>query len=557
MSSFHEREHERRGRVPSSPRIEDARQPAFINRIREALQPSESIYHQEGLQLINTRLWLQDIFGDQDPNDPNRKTIADVPKEVWEKLYRQSDYIWFMGVYTPSAHSQQHCAQYSHEYRYAIPTLRAEEVQASPFAVPDYSPNPLIARDWEEWDLVRDELHRNGKKVILDFVPNHTAVDHHWVTEHPEYYVQAPEWRYRESPGLYVPVEGEDGVVRYLAHGKDPHFPEWADTLQLNYARPDLQREMKTVLKNLARHADGVRCDMAMLVNPDTFQRTWGYLLSAEERAFLHQHPFWEEAIPELKQDARERGQEFSFIAEAYWDKEYLGQQFDYIYAKDFYDHLQAIVNGQASPLRADGGNNLRDHIRHMMMAYESWGRHYKDVLFTENHDERRAIEIFGVGPSKAAAVLAGLIPNSLFLLNQGQARGNRIRPPMQIGRFPEEPGIDQIREFYDRLITLKRSKFFQKGDWSLAELQDDSPSIVSMKVRYRHQGRTIEGYVCVNFGQTTGSCKLPAIRPESSAVVYDLTNNQTIFNPDQEREGGMYLELLPWQTEIIFVESV
>lgn len=536
-------------------RIESVEHAGFKGRIEEALQPSETMYHQEGLQLINTRLWLQDLFGDQDPADPHRRTIKDVPSEVWKTLYQQSDYIWFMGIYQPSPYSQQHCAKYAHEYRYAIPDIQPEDVQASPFAIPDYSPSPLIARDWNEWDTVRDGLHRNGKKVILDFVPNHTAVDHPWTMEHPEYYVQASEEQYRRNPDAFVPVVGVDGVTRYLAHGKDPNYPEWADTLQLNYARADVQGRMIGVLREIADHTDGVRCDMAMLLNPETFERTWSHLLTDEERTFLRTHPFWERAIPMVKTEAERRGQDFSFIAEAYWDKERLGEVFDYIYAKDFYDHLRRLVHAQASPTREDGGNNLRDHIRYMMMA-ESRGRHYKDVLFTENHDERRALEVFGDGPSRAAAVLAGLIPNSLFLLNQGQARGDRIRPPMQIGRFPEEPGIETIREFYERLITLKRSKLFQKGDWSLAELRDDSPSIVSMKVRYRHQGKTIEGYICVNFGHTTGSCRIPGIQSKNTAIVYDLSNNQTVFNPDSVREGGMFLELLPWQTEVIFVES-
>ena len=34
--------------------------------------------------------------------------------------------------------------------------------------------------------------------------------------------------------------------------------------------------QMARVLKDISAIADGVRCDMAMLVLPDIFERTWG-----------------------------------------------------------------------------------------------------------------------------------------------------------------------------------------------------------------------------------------------------------------------------------------
>jgi hypothetical protein len=67
---------------------------------------------------------------------------------------------------------------------------------------------------------------------------------------------------------------GEGGVV--LAHGRDPYFPGWPDTRQLNYGNPALQEAMIGELTRFAGQCDGVRCDMAMLVLPDVFERTWG-----------------------------------------------------------------------------------------------------------------------------------------------------------------------------------------------------------------------------------------------------------------------------------------
>ena len=66
-----------------------------------------------------------------------------------------------------------------------------------------------------------------------------------------------------------------------LAYGRDPYFPGWPDTLQLNYGNPATQEAMIGELLKIAGQCDGVRCDMAMLVLPDVFERTWGIRAAA------------------------------------------------------------------------------------------------------------------------------------------------------------------------------------------------------------------------------------------------------------------------------------
>src|SRR5260370_37305504 len=79
---------------------------------------------------------------------------------------------------------------------------------------------------------------------------------------------------------------------RILAHGRDPNFPGWPDTLQLDYANPDLQNAKLDELLAVAGKCDGVRCDMAMLLLPDVLQRTWGVTLE----------PFWPTATAAMRQ---------------------------------------------------------------------------------------------------------------------------------------------------------------------------------------------------------------------------------------------------------------
>ena len=122
-----------------------------------------------------------------------------------------------------------------------------------------------------------------------------------------------------------------------LAYGRDPYFDGWPDTLQLNYGNPELQQAMIGELERIAGQCDGVRCDMAMLVLPEVFERTWGI------RAEL----FW----PKATEAVRRKYPSFLFMAEVYWDMEWTMQQqgFDYAYDKRLYDRLR---EGHARPVR-------------------------------------------------------------------------------------------------------------------------------------------------------------------------------------------------------------
>ena len=64
---------------------------------------------------------------------------------------------------------------------------------------------------------------------MLDFVPNHMALDHPWINEHPEYFVPGSEDELARAPQNYCRVRTAGGV-KILAHGRDPYFPGWPDT---------------------------------------------------------------------------------------------------------------------------------------------------------------------------------------------------------------------------------------------------------------------------------------------------------------------------------------
>ncbi|HET7087011.1 MAG TPA: alpha-amylase family glycosyl hydrolase, partial [Anaerolineae bacterium] len=228
---------------------------------------------------------------------------------------------------------------------------------------------------------VRQRLQQRGLKLLLDFVPNHMAPDHPWIDAHPDYFVHGSESDLARAPQNYCRAQTQNDPL-VLAYGRDPYFEGWPDTLQLNYGNPELQQAMIGELESIAGQCDGVRCDMAMLVLPDVFERTWGI------RADL----FW----PKATESVRRKHPNFQFMAEVYWDLEWTMQQqgFNYAYDKRLYDRL-----------REEHARPVREHF-HAEPDYQN-----KVARFMENHDEPRAAATFAPEVHEAAAVITFLSP--------------------------------------------------------------------------------------------------------------------------------------------------
>jgi hypothetical protein len=141
-------------------------------------------------------------------------------------------------------------------------------------------------------------------------------------------------------------------------------------------------------------------------------------------------------------------------MAEVYWDLEWTLQQqgFDYTYDKRLYDRL-----------RDRHARCVHDHF---------WaGLDYQDKLarFLENHDEPRAAAAFPPGIHKAAAVITYLSPGLRFF-HQGQLEGRRKRVSPHLCRGPEEPIDEELKVFYDRLLSILRAPAARNGRWQLLE---------------------------------------------------------------------------------------
>ncbi|HEU4391545.1 MAG TPA: alpha-amylase family glycosyl hydrolase, partial [Blastocatellia bacterium] len=345
---------------------------------------------------INTRVWLTRLA--QQLRRP--VTLDDIPDADLDWLSAKGfDWVWFLSVWQTGLEGRRVSRsnpEWRREFQETLPDLRDEDIAGSGFAITGYTVHQSLGGD-AALARLRERLRKRGIRLMLDFVPNHTGLDHPWTEDHPEYYVGGTELDLARAPKNYTWVRRQRGDL-LLAYGRDPYFPGWPDTLQLNYGSPATQEAMITEMVKIAGQCDGVRCDMAMLVLPDVFERTWG----------IKAQPFWPKATARV----RERVPDFVFMAEVYWDLEWTLQQqgFDYTYDKRLYDRL---VDGHARP--------VREHF-HAGLDYQD-----KMARFLENHDEPRAATTFLPEVHEAAAVITFLSPGLRFF-HQGQFEGRKKR---------------------------------------------------------------------------------------------------------------------------------
>ena len=336
------------------------------------------------LYQVNTRVWLNRLSREVG----KRVTLTDIDDATLDGFAAQGfDWIWLLSVWQIGSAGRavsRSNPQWRAEFQAILPDLTEEDISGSGFAITAYTVSDALGGE-RALAQFRERLARRGVKLLLDFVPNHTAPDHLWVKTHPDYYVESGEEALAGVPQNYLRVETDRGP-KILAYGRDPNFPGWPDTLQLNYANPELQAARIDELIGIAGKCDGVRCDMAMLLLPDIFQRTWG----------LTPESLW----PKATAAVHAKYPAFTFMAEVYWDLEWTLQQqgFDYCYDKRLYDRLR---DGHAAPIRG-----------HLLAGLD-----YQDKLvrFLENHDEPRAASEFPWPRHQAAAVITFLSPGMRF----------------------------------------------------------------------------------------------------------------------------------------------
>jgi glycosidase len=482
------------------------------------------------LYQVNTRVWLNALSR----NCGRQITLADIPDSEWDRLAELGvDWIWLLSVWQTGPLARQVSLEHGawrKGFQETLSDLTESDIGGSGFAIQEYTVAKSLGGD-AALRQAREKLRQRGLRLMLDFVPNHTGLDHLWAQRQPDYFVQGSDHDLGQAPQNFVRMDSPSGP-RVYAYGRDPYFSGWPDTLQLNYGNPALQAAMSAELLKIADQCDGVRCDMAMLMLPDVFERTWG----------IRMEEFWSKAI----QRVRDRHSGFVFLAEVYWDLEWTLQQhgFDYTYDKRLYDRL-----------RSQPAEPVRDHLRADMDFQDRLSR------FLENHDEPRAAATFSAAQHEAAAIITYLTPGLRFF-HQGQFEGFRQRVSPHLVRGPDEPIDARLSQFYRRLRDVLCRPLVRDGDWWLLEC---SPAwhdnwtwngCVAFVWSGRDGSRLV---VVVNLAPHRSQCHVQLPFPDLRGGSFRLTDliNAGAYDWDGDHLAGkgLYVDLPEWGYHVLEIQ--
>ncbi|CAN5519987.1 alpha-amylase family glycosyl hydrolase [soil metagenome] len=269
----------------------------------------------------------------------------------------------------------------------------------SPYAVRNYTAfNPEFG-NIDQFKAVVDEAHRMGMYVIIDWVANHTAPDHPWVKQHPDWYT-------RDKDGQLVHPTAD-----------------WKDVVDLNFGVQDMRAEMIDAMAFWVRNTgiDGFRCDAAAMVPLD----------------------FWVDARNALRKIRP------VFLLGEGVETNLMDHAFDATYAWYLTENIEGIAQGKKTV--SDLANYLNADAR--VVANNGFR-----LNFTTNHDknswEMPASERFGKGLD-AFTVLTFTVPGMSLIYNGQEAGLDR-----RLKFFEHDPITwrdDPAAKLYRTLAKLKR----------------------------------------------------------------------------------------------------
>lgn len=473
---------------------------------------------------LNTAAWLHDVSVRR--GSPTR--LADVPATEWDAVTPAGvDAVWLMGVWQRSPAGVQLALETPEQvasFHEVLPDVTDDDVIGSAYCIAGYDADASFGGR-AGLAAARAALADRGVRLLLDFVPNHVAPDHPWLREHPEYFVRGTTDDLASDPSAYLEVG--DAVI---ARGRDPYFPPWPDVAQLNAFDPGLRRAAAETVLDIADQADGVRCDMAMLLRNEVFARTWGERVGPRPES-----EYWTEVIGSV----RAEHPDYLFVAEAYWDMEWDLQQlgFDHCYDKRLYDRL---VDEGPSAVRGHLGADL-EYQTHL-------------VRFIENHDEPRAAATFAPAAERAAAVTVATLPGAT-LWHEGQFEGWTARLPVFLGRRPDEPVDEELRTFHLQLVAAAAT--VRQGAWERCDAtgwpEDQS---CDQLVAWGWSDEQHRSLVVINLSDAPAAAQVHVPWAGVAGVTWQLDD---LLSGDRfERDGdevagaGLFVRLPSWGTHVL-----
>jgi alpha-amylase len=251
----------------------------------------------------------------------------------------------------------------------------------------------------EDFRELVDAAHRQGMKVIIDWVANHTAWDHEWTVEHPEFYRKNDRGEFYDPNG-------------------------WQDVIDLDYENAELRTTMIRSMRLWVEEygIDGFRCDMAHLVPLE----------------------FWSEA-----RSALDAIRPLFWLAEC--EEPSYHEVFDCSYTWQWLHTMESLSKGQVGVSRLwEVLEGYRKHFPAQALR----------VFFTSNHDENShsGSEYERLGEAALPFAVFCATWDGIPLIYSGQELPNRRRL-----RFFDKDPIDwnpkpALHAFYKTLLELKKN---------------------------------------------------------------------------------------------------
>jgi len=272
-----------------------------------------------------------------------------------------------------------------------------------------------------------DYAHSLDLKVIIDWVANHTGLDHEWTVSNPDFYVRDAEGNFTERNG-------------------------WKDVIDLDYYNVDMREQMISSMRYWVKEfdIDGFRCDMAHLV-PLNFWK------AARTHCDVIKPLFWLAECEDVR----------------YHDV------YDVSYAWNWMHVTERFAKNEA---------NTND-IYNVLHDYSNYPEHALKLFFTSNHDENSwngtEIEKYGAA-AKGFAVFTSTWRRGLPLIYSGQENPNRKRL-----EFFDKDEIawkhpTGLHDFYKTLLALHKTKAVAVGE--TFNLPSHHPKVMSYLRRFENE---------------------------------------------------------------------
>lgn len=480
-----------------------------------------SVQQPQRLLEITTRPYLYGLSKKLGRQITKFRDIPDSEFLSWKE--KGFEWVWFMGIWQLGPAGVEHDLNDQgliQSFNKVLPGWTKEDVIGSPYAIVSYTVNTELGSE-ADLDWLRNKLHSLGMKLMVDFVPNHSATDAPEVTSKLNYYIRCPQGQ---------TIDRSKYLANGIAYGCGIWCDPWTDVAQFNYCDEEFRKHQIEVLKYIAKHADGVRCDMAHLIINDEFYSYW----ETQLRAYGYNKPskeFWAEAISAVKASYPD----FIFMAESYGDVLYKLHSFgfDYTYDKDCLDKLYYHDVKGFQQLLWNSDINYKQHLAH----------------FTENHDEPRTMEKFwNWAPAADCAAASLLTLPGLRFFNQDQWLGYKNKIDVHLRRAADDAENEDVKAFYDKLFALLKTDALRLGTFTQLNV-DGSDTIPAWRYAYGNERYLIMANF--NENQSGGRVVLDDCPLGQTTFTDFITGDVYTRDGSEVRSSGLSVVLGHYQVQI------